>query len=165
MKILSDSTLQWWREKSAREQKLLILLIVLVSAAVAYVGVVAPVVNRYRDAQLAHQTADEGYRWLQDQGRLLNRLRSEAGGVLPIAKPAKLIKGQITAELDKINVKNTTEIVKKGEEELVKIAIEKAPGTKFMRWLESLSLGGKRIVEADLENRKGFLFGTIVVGG
>lgn len=164
MNVVSGNVLKWWQGRAARERKLLVLLVVLATAVAVYAGALAPLMKNYQDARLAYRTADDSYRWLQDQKALLQRLRSEAGGVLPVARSAKALEEQVTRELKNINISNTSEIVTVNEKELVRIEVSRAAGAKFMRWLESLSLSGTRIVELDMTNKDGQLSGSILAG-
>ena len=140
MKHVPDSVLKWWQSRSHRVRKLLVLLTVLTAVTAVYAGVLAPVLKNFQDARSAYQAADDSYHWLQGQKPLLQRLRFEAGGVLPVAKSSKVLEAQVTRELDKIKIRNTSKIVKTGEKELVRIELKRVAGTKFMRWLESISL-------------------------
>lgn len=163
MKIVSDSMLQAWQQRSTREQYLLVVGFVLALVAAVYLGIVDPVLREHHEARAQYQEAFEDYRWLQNQSALLKRLHSETGNLI-VSRPLPEIEENATTSLKKLGLRSTVKLVKKNAKEYVEIEIQQAPAVQLMRWLDSFSEGGVVVHRLELQNRKGFLAGTLLLG-
>ena len=163
--MISDAAKEWWGKREPREQKLLALLLIVGLGGAVYVGVLEPIVGGYLEAKRHYQAARQDYRWLQDQGSLLSRIRDQTGGTLPVLKPATQLKQDVDDSLKATKIKAKTKLVKRGEVELVEIEVQQAAGVGLMRWMERFVRRGQRINSLKIKADNSRLTGTITVGG
>ena len=164
MSLIPESSRQWWQKREPRERKILVVFFLFAIGAGLYIGVFEPIVGAYWEVQKRHDQADSDYRWLQDQLVVLNKLKAEAGGILPTAIAADDLKEEIEREFDKLKISADIDIVTQGDREVVEIDVRGVDGRKFMRWLENLSNKGRSIQALDLNNNTGKLSGVVLVG-
>lgn len=164
MSSLSDSAQQWWAQRDSREKKILGVFGVFLVCFGLYAGIFKPVVGGYLELQRQYQQADIDYRWLQDQIVLLNRLKAESGGILPVALSAADLKREIEEDFDTLKISADINILTEGDKDFVEIYVEGVAGTKLMHWLEKMSQKGRGIRTLDLDNNTGQLSGAIVLG-
>ncbi len=131
MKQVISSLQNWWMSISVREQRSVVVCVLVLVLGGLYWGIVQPVSERAANAQMRIQSEKQLLSWVKEKADDINQFRGQGGksvSSLPINQAISSSVGQFNVELIRVQPR--------GEE--FQVWISPMPFNQFIRWLSFL---------------------------